>query len=276
MSRIIRMDFYRLFKNKLTYILLGATFLFTAFMMLTYGFLELSMKMLDAEALGEDTVTLINATLPNNLEGYFTMFISSNLVIVFIILFAVLFCNAEYRTGYIKNTAVNILPRYLTYFSKLIVVSVYCIAIFAIVLLILFGGCAIMGHTGFENTSVLPKVIAVIAAQILCNISLTSFFMMIYYVTRSTSLTMISGLVYSTMGTLLYSLLNLLLSVAFPNKNVDATKFTNLGNMVYHLNIGSTGDAFRNNIIRSIIVSIIFLALSSFLSCVAIDKKDIK
>lgn len=276
MSRIIKMDFYRLFRNKMTYILLGASVLFSAFMLLTYGFLELSVKVLDTEELGAETVALIEATLPQNLEGYFTMFISGNLIIVFVLLFAILFCSAEYKTGYIKNTAVNILPRYLTYFSKLIVVSIYCVAIFAIVLLVLFGGCAIMGHVGFEDPDALPRAIAVIVAQILCNISLTSFFMMLYYVTRSTSLTMISGLVYSTMGTLLYSLVNLLLSVAFPSKNVDSTKFTNLGNMIYHLHINNTGDDFRNNIIRSIIVSIVFLALSSFLSCVAINKKDIK
>ena len=276
MPRIIRMDFYRLFRNKLTYILLGASVLFTAFMMLTYGFLEMSLKMLDTETLGAETEALIRASLPQNFEGYFTMFISSNFVIVFVVLFAILFCSAEYSTGYIKNTAVNILPRYLTYFSKLIVASVYCIVIFAIVLLVLFGGCTILGHRGFEDPNVILKAIAVIGAQILCNISLTSFFMMIYYVTRATSISMISGLVYSTMGTLLYSLVNLLLSVAFPGKNVDSTKFTNLGNMVYHLNLGSSGDTFRNNIIRSIIVSIVFIALSSFLSCVAINKKDIK
>ena len=188
MSRIIKMDFYRLFRNKLTYILLGATVLFTAFMMLTYGFLEMSLKILDTEELGEETVAILNASLPQNLEGYFTMFVSSNFVIVFIILFAVLFCSAEYQTGYIKNTAVNILPRYLTYFSKLIVVSIYCLVVFAIVLLVLFGGCALMGHVGFENVDMLPKAIAIIVAQILCNISLTSFFMMIYYVVNPTFL----------------------------------------------------------------------------------------
>ena len=276
MSRIIRMDFYRLFRNKLTYILLGSTVLFTAFMMLTYGFLEMSLKLLDTEELGADTVALINASLPQNLEGYFTMFISGNLIIVFIILFAVLFCSAEYKTGYIKTTAVSILPRYLTYFSKLIVVSIYCLIVFALVLLVLFGGCAILGYKGFENPDVIPKVIAVVGAQILCNISLTSFFMMIYYVTRSTSITMISGLVYSTMGSVLYSLINMLLAVAFPGKNLDSSLFTNLGNMIYNLNIYETGVDFRNNIIRSVIVSVLFFALSSFLSCLAIDIKDIK
>lgn len=269
MLRVIRMDTYRVLRNKMTYIILGATVLFTLFMMASFGMLDLSMRYMDAETLGAETVALLEATVPKNIDGYMQMFFFGNFAIVFLIVFAVLFASGEYQSGYVKNTAVNILPRYLTYFSKLIIAVIFSLIIYLLIAIIVLGGCRLIGVKEIVNKWGILKMILV---QFLSNISLTSFFMMIFYVTRKTPISMISGLVYGTVGNLIYSLINLLISVAFPNSDFDLSKYTNLGNIVFHVN----AEASTGTYVRAIIVAIIFIAISSFFSCYAINKKDIK
>ena len=82
---------------------------------------------------------------------------------------------------------------------------------------------------------------------------------------------MISGLLYATMGNLVYALINVLISVALPNSDFDLSKYTNLGNMVFHINTSAS----TPGCVRAIIVAIVFIAISSVFSCIAINKKDI-
>lgn len=268
MINIIKMDTYRVLKNKLTYILLGAVVIFSLISMGSFILLELTVKYMDTDALGADTMSILMSTMPKNLDGYFEMFFFGNFGIVFLVLFAILFCSAEYKTGYIKNTAVNILPRHLTYFSKLIIVTVFSIITFGLIFLIVLGGCKIAGVNEIVSKKAIAKMIFV---QLLLNISLTSFIMMIYYLTRKAVIAMISGLLYATMGNLVYALINVLISVALPNSDFDLSKYTNLGNMVFHINTSAS----ISGCVRAIIVAIVFIAISSVFSCIAINKKDI-
>lgn len=269
MRNIVRMDVYRVFRNKMTYILLGATVLLNIIVMGSFAMLELSLRYIDFEALGAETVALLETTLPNDFGGYIEYFFCGNLLIVFLTVFALIFCSSEYQTGYIKNTAVNILPRHLTFFSKLIVVAVYTVITYLITGLIVMIGCYLLGFTKIDNPG---KIIRMILLQILCNYSLTTFFMMIFYITRKNVIAMVAGLIYGTMGNLAYALIALLVSVAFPNSDFDLTKYTNLGNIIFHMNTSAT----VNDCIRAAIVAVIFIGISTFFSCVSINKKDIK
>ena len=269
MRNIVRMDVYRVFRNKMTYILLGATVLLNIVVMGSFAMLELSLRYIDFEALGAETVALLETTLPKDFGGYIEYFFCGNLLIVFLTVFALVFCSSEYQTGYIKNTAVNILPRHLTVFSKLIVVAVYTVITYLITGLIVVIGCYLLGFTKIDN---LGKIIRMILLQILCNYSLTTFFMMIFYITRKNVIAMVTGLIYGTMGNLAYALIALLVSVAFPNSDFDLTKYTNLGNIIFHMNTSAT----VNDCIRAAIVAVIFIGISTFFSCVSINKKDIK
>lgn len=269
MLRVIKMDTYRVLRSKMTYILLGAVILFSLFMMGSFAMLELSMRYMDAETLGAETMTLLEATVPKNVDGYMQMFLFGNFAIVFFIIFAITFVSSEYQSGYVKNTAVNILPRYLTYFSKLIITTVFSTVVFILIAAIVLVGCKLVGVNEIVNAKGILKMVLV---QLLSNISLTSFFMMIFYASRKTPIALISGLVYGTIGNLLYTLINLLIAVAFPNSDFDLSKYTNLGNIAFHV----TSEASTGTLVRAIVVAIIFLAISSFFSCYAINKKDIK
>ena len=111
-----------------------------------------------------------------------------------------------------------------------------------------------------------------ILVQLLNNISLTTFFMMLFYASRKTPIALVSGLVYGLVGNLLYTLINLLIAVAFPKWDFDLSKYTNLGNIAFHV----TTDASTVTLVRAVIVAVVFLGISSFFSCYAINKKDIK
>ena len=79
---------------------------------------------------------------------------------------------------------------FFTYFSKLIIVTVFSIITFGLIFLIVLGGCKIAGVNEIVSKKAIAKMIFV---QLLLNISLTSFIMMIYYLTRKAVIAMISG-----------------------------------------------------------------------------------
>lgn len=269
MLRVIKADLFRLVRNKMTYILLASVVLFSIIALGSFAMLELSMRYIDAEILGAETVALLEQTIPHNIDGYMQSFFFGNFLIIFFVLFALILCSAEYQTGYIKNTAVNVLPRHLTFFSKLIIVTVYALITTAVVILLVLGGCALLGIKEVVNLSGIIKMVLV---QFFNNLSLTAFIMMIFYITRKLSISMILGLIYAAMGNFVYIILNLLTSVAFPDADFSFSQYTNLGNMTFHI----TTQASNTDYIRAAIVAIVFLGISTFFSCRSIDKKDIK
>lgn len=269
MRRVIKADIFRLKRNKMTYILLAALVIFSLISLGSFALLDLSMRYMDAEILGAETVALLEQTVPNTVDKYIETFFFGNFLIVFFVLFALILCSAEYSTGYIKNTAVNILPRHLSFFSKLIIVAVYALISYVVVLLLVLGGCALLKVKEVVN---LGGIIKMLIVQFLNNLSLTAFIMMIFYLTRKLPISMIIGLIYAAMGNLLYVLLSLLTTVAFPKSDFAFSQYTNLGNMTFHINT----QASTTDYIRAVIVAIVFLGISIFFSCRSIDKKDIK
>lgn len=270
MLNLIKMDFYRLFRSKSFYLISGITVIMSVFMMLMFGVYSLALDKLNTGELSADTMALIESTLPSNFSQYFEIFFFGNYIPVYLIIFIVIFCNAEFGKGYIKNIAPLITPRYKMAFSKLIITVFMTIIVYILTALVVVCGCAI-GNVPMtiDNPGGLVKMILV---GILMNISLSSFVMMLFYVFRKAMPALISGIVYVTMGQFAYALLNLLFKAVFQTEKIDLTKFTNLGNMLTHVNTSADTETY----VRATIVAVVIMAASMGLTCLSLNKKDIR
>lgn len=270
MLNLIKMDFYRLFKSKSFYLIAGVSVIMSIFMMLMFGIYSLALDNLNTGELNAETMALLEATLPSTFSQYFEIFFFGNYVTLYLVIFIVIFCNAEFGRGYIKNIASLITPRYKMAFSKLIIIVFMTVVIYALSALIVVCGCAI-GKVPMtvDNPGGLIKMIVV---GILMNISISAFVMMLFYVFRKSMPALISGIVYVTMGSILYTFLNLLLKAVFQSEKIDCTKFTNLGNMLTHINASGDTETY----VRASIVAVVILAISMAITCLSLNKKDIK
>ena len=66
-------------------------------------------------------------------------------------------------------------------------------------------------------------------------------------------------------------LINVVIAAAFNKADFDISLYTNLGNMTY---VGIGADT--SDIVRSIIVSVVILGISTFVSCFTLQKKDVR
>lgn len=270
MLNLIKMDFYRLFRSKSFYLISGITIIMSVFMMLMFGVYSISLDRLNTGELNAETMELLESTLPKTFSQYFEVFFFGNYITLYLVIFIVIFCNAEFGRGYIKNIASLITPRYKMAFSKLIVAVFMTILVYILTALVVICGCAIGSiPMTVDNPGGLVKMLVV---GLLMNISLTSFVMMLFYVFRKAMPALISGIVYVTMGSLLYSFLNLLLKAVFQSEKIDCTKFTNLGNMLTHVNTSADTETY----VRATIVAVVILAASMGITCLSLNKKDIR
>ena len=276
MANRLRMDFYRLFKTPLFYILIGATILFAIYMIGTFMFLDFTLSSLDTQSIDKDTMNLIMGTMPSDYKSYLELFFMGNFFIVFIVIFAVVFSSAEYKSGYIKNTSAFTSPRYLSYFSSLIIVTIFTAILFLVGGIIVSVGCILMKEIDFAKSpdliwNYIKDLIPFVLTKFLGNVSITALFLMIFYLLRNATPVMISGLSYTMLGTALFALINVVIAAAFNTTEFDISLYTNLGNMTV-LRIGAeTGD-----LIRSAIVSVVVLGISTFVSCYTLQKKDVR
>lgn len=266
----IRADFYRLFKSKSFYLIMGIAFIFTIFMMAIYGIYSFALNNIDITELGEDTAAMIRGMLPTNFTQYMEMFYFGNYSIMFIIILMVIFCSAEYSKGYIKNTATLISPRYLTVFSKLIITVFVTAIVYLLIGIVVVGGCSIMSiEISSDNVAGIIKMLLV---SFLMNVSLASFILMLFYLFRKSMPALISGILYISMGTMILAFLNLAIRAAFKADDFDITKYINLGNLVNHVSATASDSTY----IRATIVALIVMAGSTAISCVSMQKKDIR
>lgn len=270
MLKQIRADFYRLFRSKSFYLIMGVALIFNVLMILMFGIYSIALENIDTGELNAETIALIQSTLPSTFPQYIQMFFMGNSTILYLVILLIIFCGAEYNRGYIKNVATLIFPRYLTVFSKLIIAFITTILIYVITMLVLLIGCSALSidMSGIEAASLIKFLLT----GILMNVSLASFVLMIFYITRKSVPALISGIVYTTMGQLIFTFLNLAVKAVFKINDFDITKFLNIGNMLTHITL----DADNTTYIRAIIVAVVIMGISTAVSCISMQKKDIR
>lgn len=270
MQNLIRMDFRRLFKSKLFYLMMGIAVLLSIFMMAMFAVYSFALDNINLSELNSETISLLQSTLPSDFTGYMEVFFMGNYVILYIIILMAVFCNTEYSKGYIKNIASLVTPRYLLVLSKLIITVFVTVVIYLLVGLVAVVGCSVTS-IGITTDNV-AGIVKMLLVGMLMNVSLTSFVLMLFYIARKLAPALISGIVYITMGSVVYAFINLLVKAVFNTEKFDITEYTNLGNLLGHVNTTASNGTY----IRAAVVAIVILALSVFISCLSVQKKDVK
>ena len=266
MRGIIKAEFRRLIKNKVSWIFLivtlGAVFITTG----TNAMMNF---------LAEENDFLAGIFGVSNYESLFSSIFNSDLIILVVAIMAVLYASQPYRSGFIKTISHHLKPRY-----KLIIPEYICIFTYSAVVTFITGIFVfVLGGLMFENlfstitVQLIFKLIGYVACHALmlgvCACLVTG----ITNVLQNTALTLVTSLLYAAgFGTIIYQLITLLLQkIELCGSEFVLSDYTVIGNIY-----GVSMSGFGENVIRLIIVSVVVLTLSGFLSSVMLEKKDIK
>lgn len=161
MFNLIRMDLYRMFHTGSTWILIGVISVFAVFSfymgVVDQRLMEESGEDNNLVIKGEDEEGMefgIMVNTPYHEDGseaayleYVCADLQSGILLVFISIFAVVYVNAEEKSGFIKNIAGQFPNRFWIYLSKNIVVAVFVfMAMAAYMVMQIFG--FLIWHTG--------------------------------------------------------------------------------------------------------------------------------
>ena len=268
MIRALKMDLYRMVRTKSTYILLASMIASCA--MMIWSFYVTSTAFSSGVMADAGTGLDIASLMPQTIDGYFDSFFQGNFLVLFTVIFTVLFCGAEYKHGYIKNVASVISNRTGLIISKLI-----CVLIEIIILHALTALCIIIGCRGFLDITEINNVSGVVLEVIwgvMMNFSLASVVILLFTVARKTTLPMVLGIIYVLMGSTVYSLADLVVEKLFKITDFSVAEYTNMGNMLSYVN----STASQSTLVRSAIVAAVYLVASTVVSCILMNKKDVK
>lgn len=161
MFNLIRMDLYRMFHTGSTWILIGVISVFAVFSfymgVVDQRLMEESGEDNNLVIKGEDEEGMefgIMVNTPYHEDGseaayleYVCADLQSGILLVFISIFAVVYVNAEEKSGFVKNIAGQFPNRFWIYLSKNIVVAVFVfMAMAAYMVMQIFG--FLIWHTG--------------------------------------------------------------------------------------------------------------------------------
>ena len=268
MLKALRMDLYRMVRTKSTYIILAAMIASCAMMIWSF---YVTSAAFSSGMMGETGADMnLAALMPQTIDGYFDAFFQGNFLVLFTVIFTVIFCGAEYKHGYIKNVASVISRRTGLVISKLICIFIEIIALHALTVLCIIIGCR--GFLGITEVNNVRGVVLEVIWGILMNLSMASVIMLLFIIARKTTLPMVIGIIYVLMGSTIYSLADLIVEKLFKITDFSVAEYTNMGNMLSYVN----STASQSTLIRSAIVAVVYLVVSAVVSCMLMNKKDVK
>lgn len=203
-------------------------------------------------------------TVVMNIMGYTPLLL--------IALFTVIFINGELKNGFVKNLVGYSFNRSKFVCCNLIIVSIMAVLILLVTVVTTIGATLVL-FPDYEwgNSS---DFALYLSTETLVHVSFALFMSSLAYLTRTTALPMVIGIVLSQgLGTLLYSLITVAAKKLIDTLPDDfqISDYTLTGN-VGLLNLDSVNDDF----IRAIVIGCIGLVLFAFGSCYFTQSKDIK
>ena len=266
MGSIIKMDFYRFFRSVVLYVVIGVL-IFTCATSIWSFYLITSPAM---QELGAVLPEGFEELMPHSLDDCFNILFQSNTVVMFTVIFTVVFCNAEFKNGYIKNIASLVGNKGKLVFSKMLVILTAVIILHAALVLCIMVGCyGIMGLHEALNPS---GIVTTVLLGLLMNMAIASLVYMLFMISRNAILPMVAGLVYVLMGNTLFSLVNLIMEKVFRIAEFHIEKYTTLGNMMMYVNSAADTSTY----VRAAVISGVVLVATATVSCVLMQKKDVK
>ena len=290
MLNAIKMDLYKMFKSKSTWILLICL---VAVSFATVGMMKLSLEQYKKnpelikqveELNSDDNINVgIQAGTDNNIREHvdglkysindlFAGVVNGSMIGLFIAIFSLIFFNSELKTGYIKNIAGQFTKRRYLIFSKLVVSFVFVLFAFILSLLsLIIGSKLFLGYIAIGGTSALLKVVL---TQFILAIAVSALILFIVEWFRNTAGSIVTSMCFVVgFGNLIVMFLNKFLT----GNDIIKDKDFNLANYILTGNISRIGPASSSkDLITAAIVAGVFILLSVIGSVLALEKRDIK
>lgn len=248
MANMIKMDLYRFFRSTSTWISLFTSVILAFLMVMlvhtTVNTTTVSVRISNA---GELLAVQINSGVP--------MALCAVAVIIFV--------NAKYKNGFIKNIA-NQLPRHeLLVVPEIIVTFAACALHF-----FAYSICTIAaGKLFWENTFITSSFFAImklLMVQFILHWSFCCLLLLIYMLTNSAAFTVAAGLLIA------FKVLNILYTLIERFTRFDIAQYM-LDSNIFQLGMESTQLAY----IKATLVGLVFLLAEIALLCIVMRKKDI-
>ena len=277
MINVIKMDLYRMAKQKISYILLIALAAFLVFSVaMTKEDMAMTQTPMTAEQASEEAMgnfgLYLNVpsasaqTVTVDLEVFSHM--ASRAPAIFTAIFAVIFLTADLQTGYIKNIAGQIEKRQRLIYSKAAVLAVYTAAAFVVTLITIALSCAaFFGRAAVES---LPKLMVYMAGEYMLYLAFGCIILCLAVIIRNHAVAVALAIcLCMNIQVILYGVINSVLAKA-GLEGINISEYTVSGWM------SSLGlDASAGDMVQSIVTALIYLAAALAVSVIVFKQRDI-
>jgi len=267
MPKLLRADFYRLWKTKSYYICIAvaaAIAIFGAVMT------QVSINMMKAAAKTEpsmqQSVDALTATTKQGGIGYLGTCMNGNFIPLLIAIVVSLFVCMYFSSGAIKNA--HGFSRSEIYGSTLIVCSVSALIMMVAYMLFSFAAASVLWGVGKVDTDIVLGLLKMIGTESLLMIGCVSLFVMVAMLIRNSGGTIAINIGSFIVVPILLGIINGLLL----KSDVVLSKYwiANAGNFVAQLNPAN------DDIIRSLIIAGCYIVASTAIGLFTFQKRDIK
>ena len=282
MFNFIKMDFYRMTKNRMFWVCLLATIviMFSSVLLTKsdINYYEQNPKLLEAveEKMSgtEDWGVYIGSTLPEWCKGervatdiLIVNNIQSKLLLIFLVVFLVGYITAETKSGFLQHIATTKENRRKIMLSSMIMALIFTVLQFicAVASIVITSNFAF----GYLNIINFDKLITFLVMEILLQVSFASFILMLIIVTRNRIVSVVIGLLSS--AGLLQVIDPLVQTIMSRTRDFSIMPYSIVGN-IGTVSINSTTEVF----IRAIVIMLMSLCIYLLISVYWFEKKDIE
>ncbi|WP_019124143.1 ABC transporter permease [Peptoniphilus grossensis] len=279
MSRAIKLELYRLRRNKYPWIIL----ILSSLMIIGSVYMtkvDYHYYINDKAALENLKINFtqinwgiyVGSVIPDWLDlGYipitelFMRNIQSKILLMFQTIFIVMYIGDELKSSFLKNINQNFPKKIELILGKVIIICIYTFAIFITSFIIMSLSFYIMdGYLKFTETGIFIKYIL---AEYLLYITYSIVIMFLAYLIRNSAVTLIIGLLESA-GIL--QIFDTIIHQISGNFSSSIMKYLISGNIVL-LSINSSSSIY----LRVVILSIVYLVIMIILNTMILSKRDI-
>lgn len=251
---LLKMDMYRMRKSRFTYVIFAVLMLFFVLECLVL--------------FGVQDYTAPAGSL--SVMECSQFMIKADIIIMFIMFFAVRFVSTEFSSGFIKNVYGRETRKVKLFLSKVGVVAIYTAVIFAAVLMI-----SVLGQFFFNHEVVFGDAgagyVRFLLVQYLMHVAFGTAILCIATVLQNSAASMIIGILYITLGRWIYMLLDQKVQDILGLSDFNLSDYVVFGNLAL-IDLDSRAGAC----IRASVVSVVFFVIAVFIGQLVLRKRDVR
>lgn len=269
MTKLIKMDLYRLSKTKSYKILLIVALSISFIAVAVISGIAKLIPLLPAESQETLSFAFPFASWIENISVFNIMYTSLYMLSLMIISIATaIFISTEHSSGYIKNIAGQVNNKGMLIISKFATLSFATFTIFLSYLVGAFTSAQIFLHGSLNYTGFMDFATA-IGVKYLLFLSIVAIIIFLCTLTKSSSLAIAFGAIFGTgITSIVYSTVSFFLGIVTKH-DINISSFTPDG-FVFSLSMGAQPEILAKGCVLSVIYIVVFLLLSIFV----MNKRD--